>query len=292
MKKKITRKKKISVNLAVLIGAVTILFILGVSFLLQSTKRISTNSRASDTNRNTQPNPVVVISGTPSKPGAHPYMVSLYRRGLIELKSPDHYARHFCGGALIDKRWIVTAAHCVNTYKAYEVGVLFNATDLKMESVKDNRRQGSEIIIHEDYVPTYTSKPSKSNNDIALVKLKSVFTGVNPITLNKKDISSYSYKATTMGWGYTSTTATTISQYLMEGDVTIEYLSDYPLVLHSHYPDSPYLYDSGGPLVSKDGTNEILVGVNSSSTESASDAYYVDIADYIDWINTKTGLSL
>lgn len=292
MKKKILRKKKVSIHLALIIGIVAVLFTMGSSILLQNTRRVSTNSRASVSHLNTQPYPVAIISGTQSKPGAHPYLVSLYRRGLIEMKSPDHLAKHFCGGALIDKRWIVTAAHCVNAYSAYEVGVLFNATDLKAESVKDNRRQGSEIIIHEDYVPTYTDKPSKSNNDIALVKLKSAFTGVNPISLNKKDISSYSYKATTMGWGYTSTTATTKSQYLMEGNVTIDYLSDYPLVLHSKYPASPYLYDSGGPLVSKDGTYEVLVGVNSSAKESASDAYYVDIMDYVDWINKKTGLSL
>lgn len=292
MKKKILRKKRAPIHLALILGIVAMLLILAGSILLQNTKRISTNSRATAANLNTIQSPPAIISGTQSKPGAHPYLVSLYRRGLIEMKSPDHLAKHFCGGALINKDWIVTAAHCVNIYSAYEVGVLFNTTDLKTESTKDNRRQGSKIIIHEDYVPTYTEKPSKSNNDIALIKLKSSFTNVNPITLNKKDISSYSYKATTMGWGYTSTTATTKSQYLMEGDVTIEYLTSYPLILHSKYPASPYLYDSGGPLVSKDGTYEVLVGVNSSSTTNASDAYYVDIADYVDWINKQTGLSL
>lgn len=292
MKKKILRKKRAPIHLALILGIVAMLLILAGSILLQNTKRISTNSRATAANLNTIQSPPAIISGTQSKPGAHPYLVSLYRRGLIEMKSPDHLAKHFCGGALIDKRWIVTVAHCVNTYSAYEIGALFNATDLKVESVKDNRRQGSEIIIHKDYVPSYSDKPSRSNNDIALIKLKSSFTNVNPITLNKKDISSYSYKATTMGWGYTSTTATAKSQYLMEGDVTIDYLSDYPLVLHSKYPASPYLYDSGGPLISKDGVSEILVGINSSAKESASDAYYVDIADYVGWINEKTGLSL
>lgn len=292
MKKKILRKKRVHIHLTLVLVTATVLFILGGSIMLQNTKRVSTNSRATAATLNTQHNPLAVISGTQSKPGAHPYLVSLYRRGLIEMKSPDHLEKHFCGGVLINKDWIVTAAHCVNIYSAYEVGVLFNTTDLKTESTKDNRRQGSKIIIHEDYVPTYSEKPSKSNNDIALIKLKSSFTNVNPISLNKKDISSYSYKATTMGWGYTSTTATTKSQYLMEGDVTIEYLTSYPLVLHSKYPVSPYLYDSGGPLVSKDGTYEVLVGINSSSTTSASDAYYVDIADYVDWINKKTDLSL
>lgn len=289
MRKKKTKSFFTSRNFLILFafGMIAILLIL-VSSILQKQKQ-TTHTKASEYN----PAPLAIIGGTQSKLGAHPYIVSLYNKSLIEMGSPDHYAKHFCGGALIDKDWILTAAHCVNTTSASGVGVVFNMVDLKLSSETSNRRKGSKIIIHKDYVPTYTDKPSKSNNDIALIKLNKSFTGITPITLNKKALSTYLYKATTMGWGYTSlTTPGTKSPYLMEGEVTIENLSSYPLVLHSKGSPSPYSYDSGGPLVSKDGITEILVGINSSSTSNASDAYYVDVSDYIGWINGETGLSL
>jgi secreted trypsin-like serine protease len=49
-----------------------------------------------------------IIGGTPVKHGQNTYQVALLANG-----DPDIKKAFYCGGAILNRTWILTAAHCV-----------------------------------------------------------------------------------------------------------------------------------------------------------------------------------
>lgn len=97
-----------------------------------------------------------IIGGDETAPGEFPWTVSVKLNG-----------QPICGGSLIDKSWILTAAHCVVGYNPKNLTVRLGAYRIKDTSETQTLDMPvSMFIVHKEY-----SMPRPFSNDIALLKL-------------------------------------------------------------------------------------------------------------------------
>jgi len=94
-----------------------------------------------------------IVGGDPANQGENRWITSLQGSGS-----------HFCGASLIDDRWVLTAAHCVEGETASAVTVWVGGYDLRQPE-QGTTLQVSKIHAHQDY------DGETLNNDIALLEL-------------------------------------------------------------------------------------------------------------------------
>ncbi|KAM7003464.1 ovochymase-2 [Tautogolabrus adspersus] len=102
--------------------------------------------------------PLRVVGGTEAVNGSHPWLVSLKYRGS-----------HFCGGAILTDRWIMTAAHCFATLsKGFLSGVRVVVGEFDQRVVDEEEQVFliKSVSVHEKY---HHALPM--SYDIALIKL-------------------------------------------------------------------------------------------------------------------------
>nr|XP_018909286.1 PREDICTED: serine protease nudel [Bemisia tabaci]XP_018909287.1 PREDICTED: serine protease nudel [Bemisia tabaci]XP_018909288.1 PREDICTED: serine protease nudel [Bemisia tabaci] len=95
-----------------------------------------------------------VVGGSPSDPGAWPWLVLMNRDGYFH-----------CGGVIIDESWILTAAHCMQDYETHYFEI--QAGVLRRFSFSPQRqiRYVTNVIVYENY------NRVDMRNDLALLKL-------------------------------------------------------------------------------------------------------------------------
>nr|XP_018896299.1 PREDICTED: transmembrane protease serine 9-like [Bemisia tabaci] len=141
-----------------------------------------------------------IVGGVETVAHEFPWMAELQIRG-----------RFFCGGALINDRYILTAGHCLRgDFNLQELTVVLGEHD--RNDPKDSKvlvKSVSEVIIHPKYDPT---TPKMHDNDLALLKLSSpvmLNSNIKPVCLPPQGISFNGKRGTVAGWGKTSETGST-----------------------------------------------------------------------------------
>eukprot|EP00002_Diphylleia_rotans_P008159 TRINITY_DN178_c0_g1_i8.p1 TRINITY_DN178_c0_g1~~TRINITY_DN178_c0_g1_i8.p1 ORF type:complete len:404 (-),score=65.59 TRINITY_DN178_c0_g1_i8:124-1335(-) len=223
--------------------------------LKQLLQRLSANANATS-----EADKGRIVGGVPATPFEFPWLTSLRYKG-----SSSRYSRHFCGGSLINKRFVFTAAHCSVGMSTSRVEVGLRNHNL-YSNTEGETRSVSKINVH----PRYDS--NSMSYDFAIWQLSSDST-VTPVQVISatSTISSPGQLATIAGWGTTSYEGS-LSSVLLKTQVPIVSNTDCATKLNTPITDSMICAglveggkdtcqgDSGGPLFFPTETGPILAG--------------------------------
>ncbi|KAL2095348.1 hypothetical protein ACEWY4_010067 [Coilia grayii] len=234
-----------------------------------------------------------IVGGQDALAGAWPWQASL------NCDSP------FCGGSLINKDWVLTAAHCFSSFSASEVVVYLGRQSQEGSNPNEVSRNVSEIIIHPDY------NTDTGNNNIALVRLSSpvTFTDyIRPICLAAATSIYHTGTSTWVtGWGTIGLgVALPSPQTLQAVKVPVVSSSD---CNHNYITEGlnitskmmcaglleeggkdPCQGDCGGPLVSRQGSVWVQAGIVSFSIACGIPQFpgvYARVSEYQSWITDR-----
>lgn len=236
-----------------------------------------------------------IIGGKPVNGAKYPWTV-----GLIS----THDNQLFCGGSLIDSRWVMTAAHCIEGASSSDIKVLVGANELDRRSIGEEITLDS-VFSHPNYV---------TDNDIALLKLSRPAKKGTAIGLASKEFDNSlrnNTDLTVAGWGVTSNDEDAgTSNKLLEVTVPLrdrqQCITNYQDIDGVTITDNMICAggiteqkdscsgDSGGPLFLSDKNGDFqLLGVVSfgSSAGCASSRYpgvYTRVSRYLDWVESIT----
>lgn len=229
-----------------------------------------------------------IVGGSDATLKAWPWMVALL----------NHKKKFYCGGALINNRYVLTAAHCTVGSRNNEITARLGELDLSSkEGFKEDYRV-VEIKRHGHY------SRMTLRNDIALLKLEKpvVFNEfVKTVCLPEAKKNYTNEIATLTGWGHVQGgIAVFTSDVLQEASFPI-ITNEECSALHG-VPVPPSLIctaapskdkgacngDSGGPLVMLDDKDRWkIIGVVSWGRRGCSTSYpsvFTRVSHYLDWI--------
>ncbi|XP_064380280.1 transmembrane protease serine 5 isoform X3 [Dromaius novaehollandiae] len=243
-----------------------------------------------------RPGAARVLGGADAPRGRWPWQVSV-----------QHGSQHRCGGSVLAPDWIVTAAHCVHSYRRRRRQV---SGWLVFAGVITHGSVGQEAGVPVEKIIYHSLYDDKSlDYDIALMKLKvplnfSDAVGAVCLPPSRQDLL-HGTRCWVSGWGYTSPDQAQVTETLKEalvpligtrrcnsscmygGELSARMLcAGYP-----HGQVDACQGDSGGPLVCQDGSTWRLVGIVSwgqGCGEPNHPGVYTNVAQLLPWIYQVT----
>uniref|UniRef100_A0A3Q0S318 Peptidase S1 domain-containing protein n=1 Tax=Amphilophus citrinellus TaxID=61819 RepID=A0A3Q0S318_AMPCI len=235
-----------------------------------------------------------IIGGADAPKGKWPWMVSL------NMTTSDKLKKWRCGGTIVSKDWILTAAHCLDNNPSHHRSfVVVGARDLHKGA--ERYMQVTHFVPHPDYKALGNGVYI---NDIALIKLKKTIDfskDVNKVSLpSDNDAFGPSSECWITGWGYVkSNVPLPDPETLQEAKISImdqtacknvysQLTSEMLCAGGSNGGKDACNGDYGGPLVCRKGTEFVQVGVMSYGSRNGCGlrpGVYTQVSKYLTFIN-------